>query len=199
MSRNITPKQEAILAFILDSIAQRGRFPSFREIGREFRLRSVATVAQHLDALVQKGHLQRDGRKLMPASVLRRDQGIPILGRVAAGQPIAAIEHLEGRLDWESLSAGSTYAVRVVGDSMIEEGILEGDFAVVQPAEDARSGELVVAYLGEEQEATVKRFHRLGGQIELRPANARYRPIVVAAGDPHFRLAGRVVGIVRRV
>ncbi len=199
MARNTTPKQEAILGFILDSIAQRGRFPSFREIGRAFRLRSVATVAQHLDALVQKGLLLRDGRKLMPAAVLRRDQGIPILGRVAAGHPIAAIEHLEGRLDWETLGTGGTYAVRVIGDSMIEEGILEGDYAIVQPGEDAQNGELVVAYLGEEQEATVKRFHRAGGQIELRPANAQYRPIVVSPVDPHFRLAGRVVGIVRRV
>jgi repressor LexA len=89
--------------------------------------------------------------------------------------------------------------VRVVGDSMVGEGILQGDFAVVQPAEEAQSGDLVVAYLGEEQEVTVKRFHRSGGQIELRPANSEYQPIRVSAADPHFRLAGRVVGIVRRM
>lgn len=197
--RGLTPRQEAILGYILDSIGQRGRFPSFREIGRQFRLQSVATVAQHLDALVQKGFLLREGRKLMPAPVVRRDRGVPIVGRVAAGRPIAAIEHLEGQLEWDSLGAGGTFAVRVVGDSMIGEGILEGDYAVVQPGEEATNGDLVVAYLGEDQEATVKRFHRGGGAIELRPANPSYHPIRVLPGDPHFRLAGRVVSIVRRV
>lgn len=197
--KGITGKQEAILAYILDSIARRGRFPSFREIGKEFQLSSVATVAQHLDALVRKGFLHREGRRLVPAPELRRDHGIPILGRVAAGRPVSAIEHQEGRLEWETLGTGDTFAVRVVGDSMVGEGILEGDFAVVQPAAEAQTGDLVVAYLGEEQEVTVKRFHRAPGHVELRPANSEYRPICVSVTDPHFRLAGRVVGIVRRV
>ena len=197
--REMTEKQEAILSFIVDSIAQRGRFPSFREIGRAFRLSSVATVAQHLEALVEKGCLRREGRKLMPAPGVRRDLGIPIVGRVAAGRPISAIEHLEGHLSWEALGSTGTFAVRVVGDSMVDEGILEGDFVVIQPTETARSGELVVAYLGEDQEVTVKRFYRRGRQIELHPANPRYRPIRIGPNDPHFRLAGRVAGVVRRI
>lgn len=197
--RGLTPRQEAILGYILDSIAQKGRFPSFREIGRQFRLQSVATVAQHLDALVQKGFLIRDGRRLMPVSVVRRDRGIPIVGRVAAGRPIAAIEHLEGQLEWEAISSAGAFAVRVVGDSMVDEGIIEGDYVVVQPGGDAQNGDLVVAYVGEDQEATVKRLHRSGGQVELRAANPAYRPIQVAAGDPHFRVAGRVVSVVRRL
>jgi repressor LexA len=86
--KGITDKQEAILSYILDSITERGRFPSFREIGKEFQLSSVATVAQHLDALVRKGFLRREGRRLMPVPELRRDHGIPILGRVAAGRPV---------------------------------------------------------------------------------------------------------------
>ena len=155
-------------------------------------------MAQHLDALVQKGFLLREGRKLMPAPVIRRDRGVPIVGRVAAGRPIAAIEHLEGQLEWDSLGPGGAFAVRVIGDSMTGEGILEGDYAVVQPGEEAQNGDLVVAYVGEDQEATVKRFHRGGGALELRPANPSYRPIRVLPSDPHFRLAGRVVGIVRR-
>jgi repressor LexA len=197
--RGLTQKQEEILSFILDSIADRGRFPSFREIGRAFGLTSVATVAQHLQALVEKGFLLREGRALMPAPEIRRDQGIPIVGRVAAGRPVSAIEHLEGHLSWEDLGARRTFAVRVVGDSMIQEGILEGDYAIVEPSETAQNGDLIVAYLGEDQEVTVKRFHRRAGRIELRPANSRYRPIHVKARDPHFRLAGRVVGIVRRI
>ena len=89
--------------------------------------------------------------------------------------------------------------MRVVGDSMIEEGILDGDLAVVLPSETARTGDLVVAYLGEEQEATVKRYHETAGRLELRPANAAYRPIRVDRRDPHFRLGGKVVGVVRRI
>jgi repressor LexA len=197
--KGMTEKQERILSFIVDSIAQRGRFPSFREIGHAFRLSSVATVAQHLDALVEKGFLIKEGRRLMPAPAVRRDRGIPIVGRVAAGRPVSAIEHLEGHLSWDSLGSIGTFAVRVVGDSMIGEGIMEGDFAVVLPAETARSGELVVAYLGEDQEVTVKRFYKRARVIELRPANPKYQPIRVPSRDPYFRLAGRVVGIVRRV
>lgn len=196
--KGLTTRQQAILAYILDIIADQGRFPSFREIAREFRLRSVATVAQHLNALVDKGYLQRDGRKLIPAPHIRRDRGVPIVGRVAAGQPIPAIEHLEGHLNWESLGSQDRFAVRVQGDSMIGEGILDGDMVIVQPSETARNGDLVVAYLGEEQEATVKRFYQKSDHVELRPANPEYRPIHVPADDPDFRLAGRVVGMVRR-
>jgi repressor LexA len=197
--QGLTEKQEAILSFIVDSITRDGRFPSFREIGRAFGLNSVATVSQHLDALVDKGYLLREGRRLFPSPKIRRDRGVPVVGRVAAGRPISAIEHLEGCLDWESFGGSETFAVQVVGDSMEEEGILEGDYAIVRPVEAARNGELVVAYLGEDQEATVKRFHRHAGQIELRPANKKYRPIPIDRKDPHFRLAGRVVGIIRRV
>ncbi len=195
----LTDKQEVVLNYIVESIATRGRFPSFREIGRALRLRSVATVAQHLDALVGKGLLIKEGRKLMPAPGVRRDRGIPIVGQVAAGRPISAIEHVEDHLGWDSLGATGTFAVRVVGESMIGEGIMDGDFAIVQPSETAASGDLVVAYLGEEQEATVKRFHRTGPAIELRPANPKFKPIRLRPGDdPQFRLGGRVVGIVRR-
>jgi repressor LexA len=195
----LTEKQEEILNFIVDSIADIGRFPSYREIGREFGLNSVATVAQHLQALVDKGFLRKSGRKLMPEPGIRRDRGIPIVGRVAAGRPVSAIEHLEGSLSWDDLGRTGTFAVRVVGDSMIGAGILEGDFAVVQPSDTARSGDLVVAYVGEDQEVTVKKFFRKGNRVELRPANPRYRPILIERKDPYFRLGGRVVGIVRRV
>jgi repressor LexA len=200
--RGLTERQEEILSFIAESIAQEGRFPSFREIGRAFNLNSVATVSQHLGALVDKGFLIRDGRRLMPSPKIRRDRGVPILGRVAAGKPISAIEHQEGQLNWDTLAGSGghdTFAVRVVGDSMIDEGILEGDFAIVLPSEAARDGDLVVAYLGEEQDATVKRFYHRPAHVDLRPANQNFKPIKVDRNDPHFRLAGRVIGIVRRV
>lgn len=197
--KKLTEKQQGILEFILDSIQANGRFPSYREIAAAFDLNSVATVAQHLDALVEKGCLVRDGRKLMPARGLRHDLGIPVVGRVAAGAPISAIEHVEEHLHWDGFGDSDIFAVKVVGESMIEDGILDGDFVIVKPTEVARNNELVVAYLGEDQEATVKRYRRTKNKVELLPANPLYRPIVVHVPDRWFRLAGRVVGIVRRV
>lgn len=197
--RDLTVRQESILQFILESIETSGRFPSYREIGLEFELNSVATVAQHLDALVKKGYLLHQGRKLMPAPGIRRENGIPVLGEVAAGQPIDAIESHSEHLRWDDFGRDSTFAVRVVGDSMMEEGILEDDYVIVQPSETARSGDLVVAYLGEETQATVKRFYRMRDRIELRPANRRYLPIRVSLREPTFRIAGRVVGVVRKL
>ncbi|MEZ4654454.1 MAG: S24 family peptidase [Candidatus Eisenbacteria bacterium] len=117
---------------------------------------------------------------------------------VRAGEPLSAFANFEGHLVSKTSRGGEPFAVRVQGDSMIEEGILEGDFVLVEPSETARSGEMVVAYVGEDQACTVKRYHKAEGAVELRPANPRYQPIRVQ-GDPYFRLAGRVVGVVRRV
>ncbi|MFN8549478.1 MAG: S24 family peptidase [Candidatus Eisenbacteria bacterium] len=109
------------------------------------------------------------------------------------------IEHVEEHLHWDGFGDSDIFAVKVVGESMIEDGILDGDFVIVKPTEVARNNELVVAYLGEDQEATVKRYRRTKNKVELLPANPLYRPIVVHVPDRWFRLAGRVVGIVRRV
>lgn len=197
--KELTGKQRQILDFILSSIAEDGRFPSYREIGARFGLNSVATVAQHLAALEEKEFLRRDGRKLMPVPGLRREQGIPILGQVAAGAPITAVQNWDGQLGWDLFGREPSFAVRVRGDSMIEDGIYEDDFVIVEPGTTARNGELVVALVGEDHEATVKRFYRLKDRIELRPANWRYTPIRIALRDSNFSLAGRVVGVVRKV
>ena len=196
----LTPRQREVLDTILTGVEEDGRFPSVREIAARLRVSSPATIFQHLEALEGKGWLRRRGRNWVVPPNVRRDLGIPIVGRVAAGAPITAIEHVDGQLDAEflGLTAGR-FSVRVVGDSMEGEGILTGDYAIVDPERPVASGDLVVAYLGEDQEATVKRFHRRRGGIELRPANPRYAPIEVADGDEHFRLAGKVVGIARRL
>jgi repressor LexA len=195
--RNLTNRQGEILSFILQSIARDGRFPSYREIGAHFGLTSPATVSQHLEALASKGALKRHGRYYAPADSLRFDQGVPVVGRVAAGTPITAIENIEDHVRWDRIGGEGTFAVRVVGDSMIDEGIREGDLAIVQPCEEVSSGELIVAYVGEEQEATVKRYHRHRDGIELRPANSAYDPIRLTLKDPHLRIGGRVVAILR--
>lgn len=196
--RALTHRQREILDYILRSIAQDGRFPSYREIGAHFGLTSPATVSQHLEALAAKGVLTRQGRYFAPAESLRFDQGIPIVGRVAAGSPITAVENIEDHIRWDRLGGEGTFAVRVVGDSMIDEGIREGDVAVVRPTDQVAQGELVVAYVGDEQEATVKRYHRQRDWIELHSSNPRYAPMRFPSDDRNFRLAGKVLAILRR-
>jgi repressor LexA len=194
----LTKRQREILDYILKCIAQDGRFPSYREIGAHFGLTSPATVSQHLEALATKGVLKRQGRYYAPARALRYDQGVPVVGRVAAGTPITAVENIEDHFRWDQLGGDGSFAVRVVGDSMIGEGIHEGDLAIVLPREEARNGELIVAYVGEEQEATVKRYFRHRDGIELRPANPAHTPMRFAPTDPNLRIGGRVVAVLRR-
>lgn len=161
---------------------------------------SVATVSQHIEALVAKGPLRKKGDLLLVNEALRRDRGIPIVGRVAAGAPIMAVEHLEGTLSLDQLRGRGRahYAVRVKGDSMIEAGILDGDFAVVRHQPTAESGETVVAYLGEDQEVTVKVFYRRRWGYELQPRNGAYESIRIKRRDSHFRLGGKVVAVMRK-
>ncbi len=196
--RPLTGRQREILDYILRSIARDGRFPSYREIGAHFGLTSPATVSQHLEALATKGALNRHGRFYAPADAVRYDQGVPIVGRVAAGSPITAIENIEDHIRWDRVGGEGKFAAKVVGDSMIEEGIREGDLAIVHSGTDVANGDLVVAYVGEEQEATVKRYYRGRDGIELRPANTAYQPMRFAPKDPNLRIAGKVVAILRR-
>jgi repressor LexA len=197
---NLSPRQREILRFLADRAEEEGRFPSVREIGEYFALNSPATVSQHLDALEAKGYLRRRGGHLTLHPNVREERGIPIVGRVAAGVPITAEEHLEGRLAVNDLFGPrhDLFSVRVKGDSMEDAGIHDGDLVVVRKQERVRNGEICVAYLGEEQEATVKIFRRRDWGVELEPRNERYRPIRVA-GDDHFRIGGKVVGVVRRL
>jgi repressor LexA len=196
----LTHRQRQVLEYILTSIRDRDRFPSYREIGRRFRLTSSATVSQHIEALVRKGFLARAGRRLMLAAEYRQVRGIPIVGRVAAGLPITAVENLEGRLDIGTLFGTDAvyFAVRIKGDSMRDAGMLDGDYAVVREQADAEDGDVVVAYLGEE-EATVKVMRKRGGKIDLEPRNPAYKSITLNPGRQGCRIGGRVVGLVRKI
>jgi repressor LexA len=197
----LTRRQRQILEYIISKVRGEERFPSYREIGRRFRLSSSATVSQHLEALIRKGFLEKAGRRLMLSADLRPARGVPVVGRVAAGTPITAIENREGYVDVASLfgDEGDHFAVRVKGDSMVDAGILEGDYVVVRQDEDVASGDTVVAYVGDEMEATVKVFRRRGKTVELHPRNEAYRPMRFGPGSGGVRIAGKVVGLVRKM
>jgi repressor LexA len=196
----LTERQRQVLEAILESVETGGRFPPIREIARKLRLASPATVFQHLEALAAKGLLRRERGRWVLSPQARLDRGVPIIGRVAAGRPITAFEEIEGRVTPEFIGARrGRFSVRVTGESMREAGILEGDYVIVDPEAAAAGGDLVVAYLGEEQEATVKRLVRRRGAIELHPANPDFAVLRVARGDPFFRIAGKVVGLLRRL
>lgn len=197
----LNERAREILAFMERFREANGFPPTIREIGREFGIRSTNGVRYYLNLLEHSGHIVRT-RKVSRAIVLsrapRRREGIPIVGRVAAGQPILAEENLEGSLEPEGLFGAhdELFALKVRGDSMIEAGILDGDYVVVRPRERASSGEMVVALIGDE--ATVKYYRPASDHAELVPANPRYEPIRVGAGD-EFRILGVVAGVMRTV
>ncbi len=189
-----------ILAYMDRFSQDRGFPPTIREIGREFNIRSTNGVRYYLNLLERAGHISR-GRKVSRAIVVsrsRRSHDIPVLGRVAAGQPILAEENFEGTLDTDSVFGRSEelFALKVRGDSMIDAGILEGDYVIVRSRDRASPGEMIVALI--EDEATVKYYRPAQDHIELVAANEKYRPIRVAP-DEEFRIAGVVVGVLRTV
>ncbi|MHB1323134.1 MAG: transcriptional repressor LexA [Coriobacteriia bacterium] len=206
--RELTARQREILDFVRAEIHRRGFPPSVREIGEAVGLSSSSTVHSHLAALEVKGLLRRDPSKPRALEVLDyRDtergidyesvQAVPLVGQVAAGAPILAAENIEATLPLPASFAGEdTFILRVKGESMIEAGILDGDYAVVRQQRDATNGDIVVAMIDEE--ATVKRFFRDGGRIRLQPENVTMEPIY-ADGYVDFAVLGKVVALFRRL
>lgn len=197
----LTKRQKEILDYIEQSIADNGYAPTLEEIGERFELRSMATVHKHLSNLETKGLIRRKWNHSRAIEVTDNRPkasavSIPLLGRVAAGRPIEAIEGSD-TIDVPASLLGKrdSYALRVQGDSMMDEGILDGDIILVEERPDPRTGEVVVATV--DGEATVKRFYReKDGSVRLQPSNADYQPIVVRDGD--LKIRGAVVGLVRR-
>lgn len=188
-----------ILAFIQRFSREHGYPPTIREIGQAAGISSTNGVRYHLNLLEKGGHLKRSGKISRGIESARATAtGIPILGRVAAGQPILAEESLEGTLEMDDLfgDPNGLFALRVRGDSMIDAGIHEGDYVVVRQQERAAAGEIIVALL--EDEATVKYYQPRGERVELVAANAKYAPIPVEAGSG-FRILGVVRGVLRTV
>ena len=197
--RKLTEKQREIYDYILKSTREQGYPPSVREIGEAVGLHSPSTVHAHLKALDALGLINREDRKTRAIRVagVRAPEpsirSIPIIGRVEAGQPVLAYEEIEGEIPFDvGHSTGEFFALRVRGDSMIDAGIVEGDYVVVRRQEEAAHGEIVVAAI--DGEVTVKRFYRQRGEIWLMPENPAFSPI--SAKDAH--IVGRVIGLYRK-
>ena len=196
----LTRRQKEVLDFVSRHIERHGVAPTLQEIGRQLKLSSVATVHKHLRKLEEKGAVRRlthQSRALavVPAPEVAGGARIPLLGTVAAGTPIEPIE-TPGTITVpeELLGRGETFALRVRGDSMIDDGIHDGDVVIVESRRDAPNGATVVALVG--GEATVKRFYRRRGRIHLVPANERLEPIIAKEDDVELR--GVVVALLRR-
>jgi len=206
----VTERQRAILDYLRGFVDEHGYPPTVREIGEAVGLRSPSTVHAHLAQLERAGVLRRDPTKprAIELSDRRREEvesapdvrRLPLVGEIAAGGPLLAEQNIEDYLAVpEPLSrGGEEFLLRVKGDSMINAGILDGDFVVVERRQDARNGEIVVALAGEDEsadEATVKRFFREDGRVRLQPENDALEPIYA----DHVEILGKVTGVFRQV
>lgn len=202
---NLTPKQLKILQLIRDSRIVRGYSPTMQELADELGISKV-TVFEHVEALIKKGALKRDPNKARSLSICdtavvpdeSRPLSFPLVGKIAAGYPIEKYSSSD-QLSLEEFfgprvgAKGGSYALRVDGDSMKDEGILDGDYIIVERRETARNGERVVALLAN-GETTLKTFYKEGDRIRLQPANPQFEPIIVK----DCKIQGVVIGVLRK-
>jgi repressor LexA len=203
-AKDLTKRQQEIFDFIKRYSEDNGYPPTVRDIGKAVGLASSSTVHAHLANLEKLGLLRRDPTKPRALELLDRATaqmrelvapGLPLLGQVAAGAPLLAEENIEDYVETPAVAGGSDgeYLLRIRGESMKNAGILDGDLVVVRRQEDARDGEIVVALVGEESEATVKRFFQETDHVRLQPENETMEPI----RSREVRVIGRVVGLMR--
>jgi repressor LexA len=203
MDLGLTKRQQEIFDFIKRYAGKYGYPPTVREIGKAVGLASSSTVHAHLENLEKYGVLRRNPAKPRAIEVMidrakramGSDGALPLVGQVAAGQPVLAEENIEEYVTVPEIAGGDEgeYVLRVSGESMRDAGILEGDYVVVRPQDSAQDGDIVVALLGED--ATVKRFFKESDHVRLQPENPAMQPILSA----EVRVLGRVVGVFRKV
>jgi repressor LexA len=204
----ITKRQRQVYDFIHDFVQEHGYSPSFEEIGAGMELSSLATVHKHVSNLEMKGLLKRDYNRsrsidLLPVKGLMKKMPprppaeitLPLLGRIAAGQPIEAVQHPETISLGDITRSKDVFVLQVKGESMRDEHIVDGDYVLVEKANTARDGEIVVA-LVEGTDATLKRMYREGAKIRLQPSNSTMDPIMVPAKA--VQVQGRVIGVLRK-
>jgi repressor LexA len=204
----LTKRQKEVLDYLVAFETKHGYAPSFEEIGKGLKLTSLATVHKHVTTLEKKGFIRRgynQSRSIeiiqLPKSVKdqvidRKLQELPLVGRIAAGRPLEAVEERETISLGDFARGGNSFVLQVKGSSMIEDHIMDGDFVVCEQTQVANAGDIVVALIGGE-EATLKRFYREGpGKVRLQPANSEMAPIMVAAND--VKIQGRVIGVLRK-
>lgn len=197
----LTRRQREILDYLREFMEEHGYAPSLEEIGRRFGLSSLATVHKHLTNLQAKGFIKRAWNRSRSVELLPTRAGgnvleLPLLGYVAAGAPIEAVVSSETvSVPEELVGRRETYALRVRGDSMIDEQIRDGDIVIVEDRQTTQDGETVIA-LVDGSDVTLKKLYREGGRVRLQPANVNVVPIVVAASQ--VRVQGVVVGVMRR-
>lgn len=203
----LSKRQQAIVDFIRNEVEKKGYPPSVREIGDAVGLASSSTVHGHLSRLEKKGIIRRDPTKPRAIELIRSDEErsgihrqetlmIPIVGRVTAGEPITAIENVDDYYPIPSNMIGQdeAFILNVVGESMINAGILDGDKVVVRQQRTANNGEIIVA-MTEDDEATVKRFFKEKDHIRLQPENPTMAPIII----PNCTILGKVIGVIREI
>jgi repressor LexA len=205
----LTGRQREIYDYLSEYVHERGYPPTVREIGEAVGLASPSTVHAHLANLERAGLLKRDPTKPRALELIDRDRGgredakvlsLPLVGEIAAGGPLLAEQNVEDYLEVPELLAagGADFLLRAKGESMIQAGILDGDYVVVRKQQDARNGDIVVALAGEDEsadEATVKRFFREDGRVRLQPENDALEPIYAH----HVQILGKVIGVFRQV
>lgn len=203
----LTRRQKQVLDFLVSFINRRGYSPSFEEIASGLNLTSLATVHKHLQTLERKGFIRRAYNQSRSIEVMqlprpvreevaRHATDLPLLGRIAAGQPVEAVQNPETLSLGDFTRSKNVYVLQVKGDSMVDDHILDGDYIIVEQTENANNQDIVVALVRGE-EATLKRFFREpGGKVRLQPANAQMPPIFVPAKD--VQIQGRVIGVLRR-
>jgi repressor LexA len=208
----LTARQQEIWNYLVEYVDRHGYPPTVREIGEQVGLASPSTVHAHLANLERAGLLRRDPTKPRALELIGRDRRdaqpaavdlerdvtrLPLIGEIAAGGPLLAEQSIEEYVPMPSSTKGD-FLLRVKGESMLDAGILDGDLVIVQRAQDARNGEIVVALAGDDEtadEATVKTFYREGQRIRLQPENASMEPIYAE----HVQILGRVVGVFREL
>jgi len=199
----LTPKQKQILEFIEKYIEVNGYAPSYREIADHFGFSSVATVAEHIENLKLKGYLSNEEsgyRALKPVEPVEVNNdsalmgfAIPLFGAIQAGKPIEAIRSSETLEIPRDMMSKNVFALRVKGDSMVDDGILDGDYVVIEPCHNPKNGDIVVALIDKDN-VTLKRFYREKDHIRLQPANKNYQPLRVKK----VSIQGKVRGVIRK-